>query len=107
LLPSHHAPTPTPTTPPLHDALPIFRADSHDVQPHDALLGARGDELHVSARLRGGEGVIERHEARPEHGDVGVPVALACRLSLPRSEEHTSDSSHLGISYAVFCLKKK
>src|SRR5262245_65074203 len=22
-----------------------------------------------------------------------------------RSEEHTSDSSHLGISYAVFCLK--
>src|SRR5262245_49589687 len=25
----------------------------------------------------------------------------------PRSEEHTSESSHLGISYAVFCLKKK
>src|SRR5262245_270936 len=24
-----------------------------------------------------------------------------------RSEEHTSDSSHLGISYADFCLKKK
>src|SRR5262245_38107733 len=24
-----------------------------------------------------------------------------------RSEEHTSNSSHLGISYAVFCLKKK
>src|SRR5947199_5955644 len=26
---------------------------------------------------------------------------------IQRSEEHTSDSSHLGISYAVFCLKKK
>src|SRR5438045_6083866 len=25
----------------------------------------------------------------------------------PRSEEHTSEPSHLGISYAVFCLKKK
>ena len=25
----------------------------------------------------------------------------------PRSEEHTSDSSHITISYAVFCLKKK
>src|SRR2546430_11001372 len=25
----------------------------------------------------------------------------------PRSEEHTSDSSHSQISYAVFCLKKK
>src|SRR5438874_5055120 len=24
-----------------------------------------------------------------------------------RSEEHTSDSSHVEISYAVFCLKKK
>src|SRR5437773_5282589 len=25
----------------------------------------------------------------------------------PRSEEQTSDSSHITISYAVFCLKKK
>src|SRR3712207_8472717 len=25
----------------------------------------------------------------------------------PRSEEHTSNSSHANISYAVFCLKKK
>src|SRR5437868_9110206 len=29
------------------------------------------------------------------------------RLPLMRSEEHTSDSSHVSISYAVFCLKKK
>src|SRR5438552_11507392 len=29
------------------------------------------------------------------------------RLSQPRSEEHTSNSSHQIISYAVFCLKKK
>src|SRR5947209_11696892 len=27
--------------------------------------------------------------------------------SLRRSEEHTSESSHANISYAVFCLKKK
>src|SRR5438034_7424821 len=26
---------------------------------------------------------------------------------VPRSEEHTSESSHTVISYAVFCLKKK
>src|SRR5437667_4373621 len=25
----------------------------------------------------------------------------------PRSEEHTSEPSHITISYAVFCLKKK
>src|SRR5687768_18352222 len=29
------------------------------------------------------------------------------RATAPRSEEHTSDSSHGYISYAVFCLKKK
>src|SRR5256885_5314755 len=29
------------------------------------------------------------------------------RSQATRSEEHTSDSSHLVISYAVFCLKKK
>ena len=28
-------------------------------------------------------------------------------LKALRSEEHTSDSSHTVISYAVFCLKKK
>src|SRR5437899_6996758 len=29
------------------------------------------------------------------------------RPSIPRSEETRLNSSHLGISYAVFCLKKK
>src|SRR2546430_5715246 len=30
-----------------------------------------------------------------------------CRNTSKRSEEHTSESSHSQISYAVFCLKKK
>src|SRR5471030_3243117 len=30
-----------------------------------------------------------------------------CSRTPTRSEEHTSNSSHLGISYAVFCLTKK
>src|SRR5207245_9213875 len=34
------------------------------------------------------------------HDDLGYKAG-------PRSEEHTSDSSHGSISYAVFCLKKK
>src|SRR5439155_21243925 len=29
------------------------------------------------------------------------------RVHEPRSEEHTSNSSHVAISYADFCLKKK
>src|SRR5256885_9623200 len=36
--------------------------------------------------------------------DVGIDVDLQ---PVERSEEHTSESSHLVISYAVFCLKKK
>src|SRR2546429_2993202 len=40
------------------------------------------------------------------------PRQSACKgrtrgISRPRSEEHTSNSSHGYISYAVFCLKKK
>src|SRR2546430_13562266 len=34
-----------------------------------------------------------------------LPSPLSRRAT--RSEEHTSDSSHSQISYAVFCLKKK
>src|SRR5205814_5772625 len=41
---------------------------------------------------------------RPGRGD---PRSVADYVLSPRSEEHTSNSSHLGISYAVFCLKKK
>src|SRR5688572_32519184 len=33
--------------------------------------------------------------------------ALPMSAMARRSEEHTSDSSHSQISYAVFCLKKK
>src|SRR6266403_3874071 len=36
----------------------------------------------------------------------GLEFALGCDF-LIRSEEHTSESSHVEISYAVFCLKKK
>src|SRR5690606_41906486 len=54
---------------------------------------------------------------RPWLAPCGSPspaaaYAVGCRgfeapRSAFRSEEHTSDSSHVKISYAVFCLKKK
>src|SRR5213080_1266624 len=51
------------------------------------------DALPISRRLRGL--VLRDHQ-----GHRGHPR--------PRSEEHTSElQSHSGISYAVFCLKKK
>src|SRR5438477_3202588 len=47
--------------------------------------------------------------------DLGLDYGHAVRarmlqsfgLAFLRSEEHTSESSHMSISYAVFCLKKK
>ena len=39
-------------------------------------------------------------DKKPDHSTLRNPV-------LTRSEEHTSESSHTVISYAVFCLKKK
>src|SRR5947199_1118261 len=38
---------------------------------------------------------------------LGMQTMNQSLATLYRSEEHTSDSSHLGNSYAVFCLKKK
>src|SRR2546426_8158148 len=46
---------------------------------------------------------------RSHQGGIGRIADIAVR-PLPRegrSEEHTSEPSHLVISYAVFCLKKK
>src|SRR5947209_13728724 len=77
---------------------------------------------------QGGSMKRERFNARLL-GVVAIGLALACgsgaRIAAPstsragefsasvaapttaRSEEHTSESSHANISYAVFCLKKK
>src|SRR5690625_6495525 len=38
--------------------------------------------------------------------DLG-PLGREVHARLDRSEEHTSELSHVAISYAVFCLKRK
>src|SRR5256885_17256964 len=65
----------------LHDALPIS-------------LGGVGDPLDVPLRLAAGRG-----ELRPAH-------ALGLEVAQDRKSTRLN-SSHLVISYAVFCLKKK
>src|SRR5687768_17817963 len=40
-------------------------------------------------------------------GQLYGTIKIVEGLKFRRSEEHTSDSSHGYISYAVFCLKKK
>ena len=45
----------------------------------------------------------ERHAGRA----AAIKAKRAGGAKAKRSEEHTSNSSHITISYAVFCLKKK
>src|SRR5437899_4475414 len=61
---------------------------------------------------RGGEAALEQayevgRRALSEKLAILDMVAIHHRDGKLRSEEHTLNSSHLGISYAVFCLKKK
>src|SRR5437773_8762689 len=67
----------------LHDALPIS-APAHRQVPR--------------ARAR-----THRSASNPDRGLEAQRVRDVRR----RSEEHTLNSSHITISYAVFCLKKK
>src|SRR5438034_6889983 len=88
-----HAPTPTETyTLSLHDALPIW-----SMAPNS---GGRGKSRQLE--ICAGSNAIGGNRA-PPHGGM---MSLAGR-SMRRSEEHTLNSSHTVISYAVFCLKKK
>src|SRR2546426_3230053 len=83
----------------LHDALPILQPLPRFLGPHDrvgrgaptATHGARDRALHFDLR---GEGL-----------GVGI-VALHLRPFQDRKSTRLN-SSHLVISYAVFCLKKK
>src|SRR3712207_7170228 len=71
----------------LHDALPIF-----------------GDRLRYrdDVVVEGIGGQVRR-VGRPPVPLPGVVLGV----DESRSEEHTLNSSHANISYAVFCLKKK
>src|SRR5205814_7387785 len=102
-----HAAPPATFTLSLHDALPICAVDL-DVEVEAAERATARlrvvavvmpcGELHRRGR-RGGS----RLPRRVGRGRRRLPWRGAGVGRWGRSEEHTSDSSHLGISYAVFC----
>src|SRR2546426_4964580 len=78
----------------LHDALPIFRR----------AIGA-GIFVDVKVIVRGAAAVIG-----PAHGHLDRSVWMRGMVTCGQGEDRKStrlNSSHLVISYAVFCLKKK
>src|SRR5687768_18198750 len=58
-----------------------------------------------SGELADAREIVQRLLARAP--DDPAVVATSAQLLARRSEEHTLNSSHGYISYAVFCLKKK
>src|SRR5207249_10993099 len=85
----------------LHDALPIF-------QNFGLELGPVSEEVSVTAaaplmnRTTAEISTVIESKTLTE-----IPLNGRNFLQLNRSEEHTSEPSHVSISYAVFCLKKK
>src|SRR5439155_22855802 len=86
---NHPAPTEIYTLS-LHDALPISQQGPHHARPS---WGAGGRD-HAPRR-----GLL--HRARRQRQGQRLPVAQRDRKST------RLNSSHVAISYAVFCLKKK
>src|SRR5438045_8080917 len=70
--------------------------------PYTTLFRSRAPGSRAAATC----GIPDRTRccARPTYWGIANTTGRRCRN---RSEEHTSELHHLGISYAVFCLKKK
>src|SRR5207302_3770823 len=97
---------PPPTTSTLFPYTTLFRSD-HDRGPAALRDIASADP----SRGRPQRGHLEE-DVRPGGGDRAQTPGFGAheprRAALgSRSEEHTSEPSHVKISYAVFCLKKK
>src|SRR5205814_9131110 len=108
-LPSYsYTPTPTPAiyTLSLHDALPIFPDDPVAAKQASFFCSTLSDDIANTFPI-----------SNKRTSLVSRLKFQASRLSIPGTSELRSrgadrkstrlNSSHLGISYAVFCLKKK
>src|SRR5699024_12176771 len=99
-----HTATPHTYTPSLHDALPISSRSLVEV-------AELGDTLHFSKLISAGSTVTATVEFDGRRGvalaDFGRDRKRVSRLRLLDRKSTRLNSSHVSISYAVFCLKKK
>src|SRR5258705_7455627 len=91
----------------LHNALPIL---SLTLSPQPSCLPSTSSHRARKA-ARKSPAIYLRHSViissrMPARFVFVMSSRRGSRKRNGRSEEHTPDSSHLGISYTVFCLKK-
>src|SRR5258705_8230408 len=81
----------------------IRRPPRSTLFPYTTLFRSRGGRL-ANGEYRTRRNLPTRtHPPRRDRGSLGFPT----RRSRPDRKSTRLNSSHLGISYAVFCLKKK
>src|SRR5207249_9223869 len=83
----------------LHDALPICQIEAHDVGKEQSIAGA------VRTVDRAADGIL--HGVDERDADVGERHAGEKGSQGQDRKSTRLNSSHVSISYAVFCLKKK
>src|SRR5699024_11791200 len=90
------------STPSLHDALPIYHNESYDILAKKTIVATGGfcNNKELLAEYAPGYEVLTTSNMMGTTGDF-VPVFEKDRKST------RLNSSHVSISYAVFCLKKK
>src|SRR5690606_39492895 len=91
---------------PLFPYTTLFRSA---VETLTVALGERSYPIHIGRGLLGQASLYGERAKQVliVTNEVVAPLYLARVEQALRSEEHTSDSSHVKISYAVFCLQIK
>src|SRR5205814_9117175 len=92
-------PPPATSTLSLHDALPISQAGA--VARRQGRQASRASPCPAIERSR------RRAQRRPRRPERAPRLPAAAGAAVGDRKSTRLNSSHLGISYAVFCLKKK
>src|SRR5690606_41108107 len=104
LFPARTVPVSTPLRPPISTLFPyttLFRSHLSTFPPLHPFHRSTLNTLHTLSTLN------TLHTLSTLNTFPHTPLYLCGRQKKPRSEEHTLNSSHVKISYAVFCLKKR
>src|SRR5699024_12871170 len=107
-LPLPRPPSPhTPPPPPLHSFPTRRSSDLPNVNPVSACIGPRGDRVAAVVEHLHGEKIDIVQWSEDPAAFIASALSPAKVLKVEDRKSTRLNSSHVSISYAVFCLKKK